>query len=285
LYSWLLEEPLKGIRAGTRVVVIPDSDLARIPLEVLSPAEGEFVGDRYPVVYSPSAGVLRYQRRSKEGERETVLPRRALLVGDPVYRGGDGDGPTVADMRDESPRSKALRAYSLDRGLGMFRRLRWTEHEVRQAAAALEAEGVSVNVLVNEAANEQQVKRMDLGAYRYIHFATHGILGGDVPYLKQPALVLSQSHELGGEDGFLTMSEVLGLRLHAEVTVLSACQTGLGREVPGEGVLGLARAFLYAGSRSVVASLWQVDDESTAMLMEGFYKSLLGGLAYPTQCG
>src|SRR5260370_31509236 len=117
----MLEVAVKGSRAGTRVVVIPDSDLGRIPLEVLSPAEGEFVGDRYPVVYSPSAGVLRYQRRSKEGERETVLPRRALLVGDPVYRGGDGDGPTVARMRDDSPRSKALRAYRLGRGLGQVR--------------------------------------------------------------------------------------------------------------------------------------------------------------------
>jgi CHAT domain-containing protein len=86
------------------------------------------------------------------------------------------------------------------------------------------------------------------------------VLAGDVPYLNQPALVFSQTADLGGEDGFLTMSEVLRLSLRSDMVVLSACQTALGREVTGEGVVGLSRAFLYAGSRAAVVSLWSVDD-------------------------
>jgi CHAT domain-containing protein len=277
LYSWLLEEPLRAVLPGTKLVVIPDTDLAKIPLEILSSSEGEFVGDRYTVVYSPSASVLRHQRRSKEKARKGEQTNSALLVGDPVFDADDGRGAVLAGRGDLSTRSAALRKYSSDRGFGMFRRLRWSEREVREAAAALEALGTSTDVLLDVAASEYKIKQLDLGAYRYIHFATHGILAADVPYLRQPALVLSQSPDLRGEDGFLSMSEVLGLRLHAEVTVLSACQTGLGKEVPGEGVVGLARAFLYAGSRWVVASLWQVEDESTAILMADFYKNMVHG--------
>ena len=136
----------------------------------------------------------------------------------------------------------------------------------------------SPDIRLGRAANERDVKALDLGAYRYLHFATHGVLAGDVPYLNQPALVLSQTADLGGEDGFLTMSEVLKLPLRADMVVLSACQTALGREVTGEGVVGLTRAFLYAGSRAAVVSLWPVDDASTAVFMARFYEHVRGGL-------
>ena len=145
-------------------------------------------------------------------------------------------------------------------------------------ADALGVPGDSRDIRVGAAAVEHELKALDLTAYRYLHFATHGVLAEDVPYLKQPALVLSQVGDLRGEDGFLTMGEILGLKLQADLTVLSACQTGLGREVTGEGVVGLTRAFLYAGSRATVVSLWRVEDESTALLMARFYAHIGRGV-------
>ena len=127
------------------------------------------------------------------------------------------------------------------------------------------------------AASETRVKLGDLTQYRYLHFAVHGVLSYDVPYLKEPALVLGVEPD-GREDGFLTLSEVSGLKLNADLVTLSACKTGLGVRVAGEGVIGLSRAFMSAGARSVLVSLWEVADESTAVLMEEFYRLLVQGV-------
>jgi CHAT domain-containing protein len=113
---------------------------------------------------------------------------------------------------------------------------------------------------------------------RYVHFATHGILGRGKHQL--PALVLSlvgndgRQDDYGSDDGFLRLDDVLNLRLNADLVVLSACQSGQGQMHNGEGVSGLARAFLYAGCRGVVCSLWSVDDKETAELMKGMYGRL-----------
>ncbi|HYE14544.1 MAG TPA: CHAT domain-containing protein, partial [Pyrinomonadaceae bacterium] len=115
----------------------------------------------------------------------------------------------------------------------------------------------------------------ELADYRFVHFATHGILNGEHPELS--GVVLSLIDERGRPvDGFLRLNEIYNLRLPAELVVLSACQTALGREVRGEGFLGLVRGFMYAGSPRVVASLWKVDDRATAELMRRFYEGMLG---------
>ena len=104
-----------------------------------------------------------------------------------------------------------------------------------------------------------------------MHFATHGLLDSEHPDLS--GLVLSLVDEKGTpQDGFLRLHEIYNLRLPVDLVVLSACQTALGREIRGEGLVGLTRGFMYAGAARVVASLWQVDDESTAELMKRFYR-------------
>jgi CHAT domain-containing protein len=114
----------------------------------------------------------------------------------------------------------------------------------------------------------------ELGSYRIVHFATHGLLNGERPELS--GLVLSLVDENGKpQDGFLRMHEIYNLHLPAEVVVLSACQTALGKEIKGEGLVGLTRGFMYAGAQRVVASLWQVDDLATAELMKRFYHGML----------
>jgi CHAT domain-containing protein len=123
-------------------------------------------------------------------------------------------------------------------------------------------------------ANRSLATSSDLSHYKIVHFATHGILNSDHPELS--GLVLSLVNEAGQpEDGFLRLRDIYNLNLPADLVVLSACNTGLGRDVRGEGLVGLTRGFMYAGSSAVVASLWKVDDEATADLMKHFYHAML----------
>ena len=103
-------------------------------------------------------------------------------------------------------------------------------------------------------ATKSELLKSNLGNYRFIHFATHGILSGDIPYIMEPALVLTYMGNNNPADGFLKMSEILELKLNADTVVLSACKTALGKEIAGEGVVGLSRAFMLAGSKSVIVS-------------------------------
>jgi CHAT domain-containing protein len=165
-----------------------------------------------------------------------------------------------------------------------YARLRFTGEEAQAIRARLGA--AETDVLTGLQATEAAVKAASekglLARARYIHFATHGILGLDTG--QPPALVLSlvgndgaHDEEGGINDGFLRLDEVTRLRLNADLVVLSACETGKGRLYAGEGVTGLARAFLYAGSRGVVASLWAVDDRETATFMAHLYGGLKDG--------
>src|SRR5262249_55276185 len=114
----------------------------------------------------------------------------------------------------------------------------------------------------------------DLAQYRFIHFATHGILDSRTPALS--GLVLSLVDPQGKpQGGFLRLWEIYNLRLPADLVVLSACQTALGQDIKGEGLVGLTRGFFYAGAARVIASLWQVDDVATSELMSRFYEGVL----------
>jgi CHAT domain-containing protein len=114
----------------------------------------------------------------------------------------------------------------------------------------------------------------ELQQYRILHFATHGLLNSKHPELS--GIVLSLLDEKGNpEDGFLRLQDIYNLRLPVDLVVLSACNTGFGKDVKGEGLIGLTRGFMYAGAARVVASLWKVDDEATAELMSRFYQQML----------
>jgi CHAT domain-containing protein len=159
-----------------------------------------------------------------------------------------------------------------DAGRLVIRRLRFTRQEAEQIltvaprAANLKA--------VDFKASRATVTGGDLSQYRYVHFATHGYLDSERPDLS--AIVLSLVDEQGKpQDGFLRAHEIYNLNLPAELVVLSACQTGLGKEIKGEGLVGLTRGFMYAGSRRVVVSLWNVNDKATAELMQRFYRGIL----------
>ena len=123
------------------------------------------------------------------------------------------------------------------------------------------------------AANRAAVLSSALADYRIVHFATHGLMDSDRPELS--GIVLSLMNRQGqSEDGFLRLHEIYGLRLPVDLVVLSACNGAVGKQLQGEGVVGLVRGFMYAGSRRVLASLWRVDDQATSVLMTRFYRGL-----------
>jgi CHAT domain-containing protein len=149
--------------------------------------------------------------------------------------------------------------------------LPYSAAEVRALERAV---GAGSTIRVDAEATEGALKGLALERYGIVHFATHALLSESAP--QRTALVLMPGPE-DLEDGFLQAREVYRLRLGAELVVLSACQTARGRIVRGEGVQSLAQAFFHAGARSVVASLWDVEDRSTAELMAAFYRHLVGG--------
>jgi CHAT domain-containing protein len=147
----------------------------------------------------------------------------------------------------------------------------------RQEADAIKAGAPAGKVFeaVDFQASRSTASNPALSAYRTIHFATHGLLNGKHPQLS--GLVFSMVDERGRpQDGFLRLKDIYNLNLPVDLVVLSGCQTGLGEEISGEGLIGLTRGFMYAGASRVAASLWNVSDMATAELMANFYKAMEG---------
>ncbi len=257
-FLWDLGDLLRGKR---RLLVLPDGALALVPFDLLiDPTDQQALHETRVVRTAPS---LRYlAARSAEAE-----PTRGLFaVADPQFRGA----PATPGAAPEAAPDAALRSLGPVRS--SIAPLPATRTEVASIGTLFGDE--PVDVLLGSAARESTFKERDLAPYRFVHLATHGILGGDLPGIAEPALVLAEER---GEDGFLLASEAMRLDLRAELTVLSACKTGTGELVSGEGVMGMSRAFLLAGSRSVLVSLWEVDSKATEALMVAFYRRLRAG--------
>jgi CHAT domain-containing protein len=241
----------------------------------------------HEILSLPSASTLA-TLRSEMGRRKPA-PKTIALFADPVFDLNDERvkaalGKTIAAKSDSAVTRKEqdpLRGSVSDlsdesgeqAGGQWITRLPSTRQEA-EAIQALAPESERL-VALDFDASRDAVTSADLKSYRYIHFATHGLLNNTHPELS--GLVLSMVDRQGeGRNGFLRTMDVSNLKLAAELVALSGCRTGLGKEVSGEGMLGLTRAFLYAGAKRVVASLWQVNDAATAELMKRFYQGMLG---------
>jgi CHAT domain-containing protein len=177
---------------------------------------------------------------------------------------------TSGSVKEESSLMTALRDVGLGQD-GKLGRLTYSRQEARAIAGAVQAQQ-SFSALDFKASRETATSP-ELSKYRIIHFATHGVLDLEHPELS--GIVLSMVDEKGQpQDGYLRLHEIYNLNLPAELVVLSACQTGIGKQIKGEGLIALTRGFMYAGAKSVVASLWKVDDAATAELMGEFYKEM-----------
>jgi CHAT domain-containing protein len=159
-------------------------------------------------------------------------------------------------------------------------RLAGTRSEAEQIVQLTKASGGQADMWLDLDASEDNLETRDVRKYRVLHIATHGLLNAERPQFTGVVLSLVGNKT---EDGFLRTDEVFNLKLGSPLVILSACETGLGKEKRGEGVMGLTRAFMYAGAPTVGVSLWSVADKSTAELMTDFYKRLLTAGATPTR--
>jgi CHAT domain-containing protein/tetratricopeptide (TPR) repeat protein len=271
LYAALIglvgRETLSGL---TNLIVIPDRSLNFLPFEALVPEprpdEGStgfhFLMDDVGISYAPSASTLVSildRGRGQEAQRDW------LAIGDPVIsqvdaeegRQNAGDDP-VSEYYEDKRR--------------VFPPLAFASREMRSIAKLIAPD--RRRIVSGSEASEEQVKKLPLGDYRVIHFATHSFL--DRRAASRSALFLTKIHS-SGEDGFLEAREIYEMSLNADLVVLSACQTAGGKMERGEGVEGLARAFFCAGARTVLASLWNVNDESASRFMVAYYRYLTLG--------
>ena len=273
-----LAERLSGPWKGKRLLVVPSGALAYVPFGVLPAGDpsGPRLADEHEIVFAPSASVVLALRR-EQGSAGT--PGRELaVIADPVFEASDprvkatGAGPAPPAPAAPGPLAAPVLRAARALGRSGFARLPFSRREA--AGIVAEAPAGAVLLATDFEASRTLVTEGRLGQARVVHFATHGVLDTEHPELS--GLVLSLVDPQGRpQDGFLRLLQIYNLRLRADVVVLSACQTALGRDLRGEGLVGLTRGFLYAGARSVLASLWEVDDESTAELMKRFYHALL----------
>lgn len=216
----------------------------------------------HEIVHLPSASVLAVLRRESRGR--TPPGKLVAVLADPVY---ERDDPRLATS------GAAGRSAEPDPGAGRdgsqgFPRLAATRQEAAAIVAAA-PEGTTLRAIGFEASRATAMSPA-LAGYGIVHFATHGVLDNENP--GRSGIVLSMFDARGqARDGFLRLRDIYGLDLPAEMVVLSACDTALGKQMKGEGLVGMVRGFMHAGAQRVVASLWKVDDEATEEMMRRFY--------------
>lgn len=266
--SRLLLGPAAARLAGKRLVVVPDGVLHYLPFDVLpNPSESGAgpIGRRFEIVHLASISALWLQRN--KGKRPANTQTLAVFA-DPVFQ---ADDPRVSPIR-EAPEGESTSPVFAAATPGYLIRLPATRREA-EAILELVPEPQRFAALDFEAGKSVLFER-DLSRFRLLHFATHGFIDSIHPRLSGIALSLIDPR---GKpvDGYLRLMDIFNLELNAELVVLSGCQTALGRNIAGEGMVGITRGFLYAGARGVVASMWPVPERATAQLMGRFYQYLL----------
>ncbi|HEY9405743.1 MAG TPA: CHAT domain-containing protein [Pyrinomonadaceae bacterium] len=288
--------PAAALVANKRLLVVADGALNYVPFESLVTATGgggdystlPYLVRTNEVAYAPSASVVAAIRQQAAGGAAAANSRGLLLVADPIFDASDPrakllQGVGAAAVGGQSGEMLAVNSAVGDltggsnatAGSGSnvkLARLNGTRAEAQQIAAFARTSGLAPDIWLDLDASENRVKTTDVSKYRILHVATHGLLNTERPQFT--GVVLSLVGNRDG-DGFLRTDEIFNLRLGSPLVMLSACETGLGKERRGEGVIGLTRAFMYAGAPTVGVSLWSVSDKSTADLMTDFYKRLL----------
>jgi CHAT domain-containing protein len=280
-------EPASSVIGDKRVLVVADGALNYVPFEALVTASGgtdyamlPYLIKTNEVIYAPSAsviGVIRQQGAKASGKDMLIVADPVFNSNDPRAKGTASASATVsADTRGlglASALTDVAGAPTTAPATGLqLARLNGTRIEADQISKLARASGARADVWLDLDANEGKLTTTDVKSYRILHIATHGLLNAERPQFT--GLVLSLVGNKAG-DGFLRTDEIFNLGLNSRLVMLSACETGLGKQKRGEGVIGLTRAFMYAGAPTVGVSLWSVADNSTAQLMTDFYKRLL----------
>jgi CHAT domain-containing protein len=232
-----------------KLIIIPEGALGTVPFEALlsKDVKGEEVNfsmlpyliNKVAISYNYSASL--YTQVYKESMAAAAMPPSIFLC-----------APITFDSTDH------------------LKPLFGSEAEVNAIDSTMKSRGFKSSVFLKEKASEELIKSSELSGYKFLHFATHGIVDEESPELSKVYL-----RPVKDEDGDLYSGEIYNLNIKADLVTLSACETGLGKVTKGEGIIGLTRALLYAGSNNVFVSLWSVSDRSTAELMTAFYQNLL----------
>ncbi|MFA6222221.1 MAG: tetratricopeptide repeat protein [Desulfomonilaceae bacterium] len=298
LYKRLLSAVLSQVPEGTPIVIIPDGILATLPFEALVtggkptwqkvdkewpdvfkdyPEGLTFLGDEHPISYYQSITALTLVRTT--GTKNTPN-QKLLVVADPVFDLSDkrAQSATQTKLSEQEKKNNIALMQTIEGGSsGTFKLKRLPQTSI--LAESLEKTyGSNCLSLTGMKANKSDFLTKiapTIEQYSGVVFATHGVMSTHVPGLMEPFLALTMAPS--GTDGFLKMSDVLSLKMNADVVALTACQSGLGKELSGEGVMSMGRAFQYAGAKSVLMSLWSVAEGSSVKLTESFFEHRKSG--------
>jgi tetratricopeptide (TPR) repeat protein len=293
LSDLLLADILPDLPKGVPVVIVPDDYLGIVPFEMLVLNSGgeiktdrqvpytsgvEFFGDRNSLSYYQSITALTLARTLGKQKK---TQEKLLVIADPVFAMKDARvqerGSSTKLTGVEARLYEDLMATVEDGkvgGLG-FNRLSLTGDLAEHLSTSFKG---ACTLYTGLKANKQTFMKEiapGLAEYSKVVFATHGYFGKGLPGINEPVLVFTLVPP--GTDGYLRMSEVMGLKMNADMVALTACQSGLGKELSGEGVMGMGRAFQFAGAKSVLMSLWSVSEKSSTTMVESFFKNLKEG--------
>lgn len=283
--SRILLSRIENLIGDKRLFIVADGSLQYIPFAALK-LKNRYLVETNEIVNLPSASALSVLRR--ETLTRKSAPKTIAVLADPVFDVRD-ERFTFARIKSASPKNTMATRNVED----LTRSIRDFENEelsiLRLPFTRKEAQSISKfvpnqqrKVALDFAATRQLALSEEMNQYRIIHFATHGLLNNKNPELS--GLVFSLIDDNGNPlNGFLRTDEVFNMKLSADLVVLSGCKTGLGKEIRGEGLIGLTRGFMYAGASRTMVSLWDVNDEATAELMGLFYQNLLGKKIKPAQ--
>lgn len=280
--SQMLLGPVVSELKQKRLVIVGEGVLQYVPFAALpSPGRGDQpeAGNvplitQHEIVNLPSASVLAMMRR--DSLRRERTDKMVAVFADPVFDQSDPrlralNNQHVSNMASMVAASEVTRSAS-ESGVQDFERLRFSRLEADQIIRLAPAH--SKLEALDFAANRANATSAEVGQYRIIHFATHGLINNQHPELS--GVVLSLIDNKGQPvNGFLRLYDIYNLKLQADLVVLSACQTAVGKDIKGEGLVGLTRGFMYAGTPRVVASLWQIEDRASAEFMSRFYEAML----------
>jgi len=292
LYQRLLAEALKSIPGGSSITVIPDGPLALLPFEALVvggvpiwkqspqgdyPSGLTYVADLYSITYYQSIMAMTLVRTLGRHKRDR---NQMLVMADPVFESTDERllGRAGQITQPQESKEKPRLQHALDMGTLRGFSLRRLPESERLGKSLKGLIGASCQLYTGlECTKPTFLNKFgqEINPFSAVVFGTHGFAANDLPGIMEPALALTMVPQ--GTDGFLTMSEVAGLRMDVDIAALTACKTGLGMRLAGEGVMSMGRAFQSAGARSVIMSLWSVAERPSILLMEEFFKELIHG--------
>lgn len=266
-----------------RILIVADGSLQLIPFAALNVSPDQPVINAAQIVNLPSLSSLIYLQENKKSRSQSADKLLAIFA-DPVFETDDErliknkrlpKPPGKDSSGDAAKLNQTLRNFGLNR----LARLPFSGAEAREIAKIAAAR---VELLLGFDASRKRFLSGDFNRYRILHFATHGFLNQENPDLSGLVLSLYDKNRQK-QNGFLRVIDLYALRLNADLVVLSACQTALGKEVGGEGIVGLTNGFIYAGASSVLSTLWKIDDAATAELMTRFYRAMLKEKQSPSE--